>query len=160
MKRISAANTRLYQTYKPFLFWYFALMLVAMCLRRRLEAMGIQFPLVIGVSMLLALAIAWCTRYVMHIADEVDDLGDALVVKLRGRLDRIDLGNIVEVRDRTMKSWPPKIALHLLTPCAFGSVVVFYPVGGGSRFSDGNPVANDLKARVLQIHTAPPRPVA
>src|SRR3569623_243732 len=105
MKRISASNTRLYQTYKPFLFWYFGLMFVAMGLRHRLEDMGIQFPSVIAITMLLALAVAWFTRYAMRTADEVTDLGDALLVKQGGHLERIEISNIAEVQDRTPISW-------------------------------------------------------
>lgn len=151
MKRISASNTRLYQTYKPFLFWYFGLMFVAMGLRHKFEDMGIQFPSVIAVTMLAALAIAWFTRYAMRIADEVTDLGDALLVKQRGRLERVEISNIAEVQDRTPISWPPKVVLLLRTPCAFGSSVTFCPQGGGARFSGGNPVANDLRARVQGV---------
>ena len=79
------------------------------------------------------------------------DLGDALLMRNDGVEDRILLTNIVNVRQPTLISRPPRITLSLKHPCRFGSEVTFCPLQPLNPFSK-NAIFLELKERVESIH--------
>ncbi len=63
---------------------------------------------------------------ILGLADEVWDDGDALVVRDRGREERIPLAEIANV-DYAGYCNPPRVTLHLRRPSALGGKVAFIP---------------------------------
>jgi hypothetical protein len=63
-------------------------------------------------------------KLVFDLVDEVVDEGDSLVVKNRGKRDRIALSDITNVSYTTMIN-PPRVTLSLRRPSVFGDEVTF-----------------------------------
>lgn len=113
----------------------------------------IGFGLVIG-------AIAWI-RFLSHLADEVFDAGDALVVHIGDERERIPLSNIAKISfSRLVK--PPHATLQLRIPCKFGTRVAFMPRRPQYSLDWANAAVEDLRARVAAARNAqrPPPSVA
>jgi hypothetical protein len=101
----------------------------------------------VGVAMLLLAMLTmgglnWWVR-IRPLADVVDDLGDALLVRVGGREERIAFHAIERVERR---SWFGRIELHLASRDEMPKIVLFVPVNGLGI--GPNPVLDDLVARV------------
>ena len=86
------------------------------------------------------------------LVDEVQDCGDALLVRNRGQEERIALTNIKNVTTSALVN-PRRVALQLIQPGKFGAEIAFIPASGllANPFAK-NPVAEDLAARVTRAH--------
>lgn len=85
---------------------------------------------------------------IFDLADEVDDEGDALVVRNNGETVRVALADIINV-DSTPFINPPRIVLTLRNETQFGRKIAFSPKRPFTfnPFAT-NPVADDLIDRV------------
>lgn len=107
-------------------------------------------PLVIVVICLMAVfGFFFFKKQLWNLADEVYDCGDFLLVKNRGKEDKVALSNIMNV-NFTVQS-PPKITLSLVKTGKFGTEILFSPISQ-IIFSKSakNQVAEDLIVRVNQ----------
>lgn len=94
-------------------------------------------------------------KLVWDLMDEVYDGGDYLLVKYRGRQDRIALSNIMNVSATTMVN-PPRVTLRLVKPCAFGNEIAFSPVKPLTLNAFArNAIAEDLIVRVDKARRGP-----
>lgn len=64
--------------------------------------------------------------FVFNLADEVADVGTALVIRKSGEEARIPLADIINVDCSTFTN-PPRIILTVRTPCRLGRRIVFSP---------------------------------
>jgi hypothetical protein len=80
------------------------------------------------------------------LVDEVIDEGQTLLVRNRGREDRIALADVVNVNHSQLSN-PERITLQLRYESAFGHKITFTPRTRIWRFST-NPIAADLIERV------------
>jgi hypothetical protein len=101
----------------------------------------------------VALAISLAIRLndsLWHLADEVYDGGDFLVVRRRGEEETVPLSNIVSVMwiNRWKSIAPPRITLRLAHPGKFGSEIVFRPKRGIDEKRSTSKVAEYLNARI------------
>jgi hypothetical protein len=96
-------------------------------------------------------------QLIWDLVDEVLDGGDYLLVRNRGREDRIHLSNIMNVGASTFTN-PPRVTLKLVQPSKFGDEVTFSPVTRVhfNPFAK-NPVVEELILRVHRARSAPPR---
>lgn len=67
---------------------------------------------------------AFMKKLVFDLVDEVEDDGDALIVKNGGRSDRIALADIMNVSYSPLIN-PPRVTLTLRTASAFGNQISF-----------------------------------
>ncbi len=65
-------------------------------------------------------------KLVWDLVDEVYDAGDYLLVRNRGKEERINLANVINVNVSTMVN-PPRITLRLEKPSRLGPEVAFSP---------------------------------
>ncbi|MFZ5636765.1 MAG: hypothetical protein ACOY82_09290 [Pseudomonadota bacterium] len=86
---------------------------------------GLSLAVAILVPVALAVALVWVRRTVAGLAEEVDVVDDALIVRRRGIEQRIPLVGIVDVRRDLLLQ--PGITLVLSEPGPFGDRVRFLP---------------------------------
>jgi hypothetical protein len=85
-------------------------------------------------------------KLIFDLVDEVWDAGDALVVRNKGREERILLPNIINI-GYTQFVNPPRVTLWLRTPSVFGDKVSFCPPVGFSPLSV-SAIVDELVKRV------------
>jgi len=87
-------------------------------------------------------------KLVWDLADEVYDCGDELLIKNRGKEDRIKLSNVINVNVSSLTN-PPRITLRLDKPGRLGPEISFSPPRAFSLnpFAK-NPIGEDLIVRV------------
>jgi hypothetical protein len=85
-------------------------------------------------------------KLVLDLADEVQDAGDALIVRFGSERQRIPLSEIINVSYSYMQN-PARVTLTLRTPCQFGKEVSFSPPTRFVPFAK-SPVVADLIERV------------
>jgi hypothetical protein len=146
MKRISSKFTWFHKVAFPFVWFGFMALFVGIALvseAGRKDPMLLVVPLAMGgVGFFIMKKLVW------DLVDEVYDGGDYLVVKDRGREDRIAFGNIMHVNATSMTN-PVRITLRLVTPCLFGSEVTFSPLASFTLNPLArNPIMEDLIVRV------------
>jgi hypothetical protein len=96
--------------------------------------------------LVLTLVGAVISKFYVDLVDEVWDAGDSLLVKNRGREDRIVLNNVLKVTHAKFTN-PSCITLTLRMPSRFGEKVCFLAPQRLNPFSK-DPIAMDLIARV------------
>jgi len=151
MTQISSKMTRFYKWVFP-IFWFgFLAVFVVTSITAGAVAKSPMLLVVPGIMIIFGVLIF--KRLVWGLADEVQDGGDFLLIKLRGYQERIPLSNIMNVSASTNMN-PPRITLRLIRPGPLGSEVAFSP---STRFSLNpfatNPVAEDLIVRVHNAQT-------
>lgn len=103
------------------------------------------FFVIAGVMALMAFVL-W-KLLLSDLADEVHDLGEALLVKNKGIEATIPLRNIAKVTVSHFSN-PVRVTVRLSVPCELGDKIVFEPLrkwaGFGSR---GDEIAVDLNRR-------------
>ena len=92
--------------------------------------------------------------FVSHLATDVLDAGDSLVVSFGRKTTSIALRNILRVSANGLVN-PPTATLHLIEPCIFGAQISFSPTGSVGPLG-GNALVKDLQARVAAAHASNP----
>jgi hypothetical protein len=85
-------------------------------------------------------------KLVLDLADEVQDAGDALIVRFGNEQQRIPLSEIINVSYSYMQN-PSRVTLTLRNPCQFGKEVSFSPPARFVPFAK-SPIVADLIERV------------
>jgi hypothetical protein len=147
-KRISSRNTFFMKRVFPFIVFGGLAVMVTVMLLAAQRAPAFPRAALLGP---LALAVIFCIllkRLVFDLADEVFDLGDALVVRFGADEERIPLTEIINVSYAGLTN-PRRITLTLRHPGRFGREVTFSPPQGlvGS-LSLKSPLADELIERV------------
>ena len=124
MEQISSRSTFLYKRIFP-VFWFGLLGIFVvvglMGPHHRQSAPG----LLLIVPVLMALfGIFLMKKLMWDLADEVEDAGDRLIVRMGSDEEQIPLANIMNVDYQYMTS-PPRVTLTLRTPCRFGDKIAF-----------------------------------
>lgn len=84
------------------------------------------------------------------LVDEVYDCGDSILVRNKGREERISLSNVINVSESSLTN-PPRIELRLDKPGRFGNEIAFSPeVPWGINPFARSKVGEDLIVRVDQ----------
>jgi hypothetical protein len=146
MTRISSRQTFFMKRILPFLWIGIIAMPVVIMI-----AVGdiSKAPLVMAMPVILLIVGFVVFRHLIwDLADEVYDGGDYLLVKARGKEERIPLSNIMNVSATTMVN-PPRVTLRLVKPGAFGKEVAFAPMKPFTLNAFArNAIAEDLIERV------------
>jgi hypothetical protein len=95
--------------------------------------------LLLAVIALRVVVWRWLER---PLADVVDDLGDALLVRVRGVEERVPLS---EVQALVRRAFPRRVELHLMRDTSLGAVIRFLPVGS---VVGPNPTLDRLDQRI------------
>jgi hypothetical protein len=148
-RRISSRNTFFLKRVLPTLvFAVLALGIAAPLLLTHGHAAALPWP---ALAAPLAMAIIFyllLKRLVFDLADEVTDEGDALCVRFGAEVERVPLGEIINVSYSGITN-PPRITLTLRNAGRFGREITFSPVQGFlSPLFRPNPLVGDLIARV------------
>jgi hypothetical protein len=125
--------------------WFLGLFLiggtVAMAAKKEVYIQFLIIPALMG-----AFGFFIMKQLVFDLVDELWDDGDALVVKNKGREERIALKNIINVSHSSFTN-PPRITLTLREPCAFGRDITFSPPTKLLPFAR-HPIASELIERI------------
>ena len=95
----------------------------------------------------------------LDLADEVQDAGDALVVRKSGDETRIPLANIAsaELVEPNSAGMPQYVILTLRTPCRFGGKITYIPIDEDRAtlrlHAVSHSVTQGLIARIQQTHS-------
>lgn len=112
-----------------------------------------------GLLLLLGMAVlgAYAMKtFLWDLADEVDDLGDALRVRRRGLEERVPLSEVRDVTFANMR--PPRMTLHLRRAGRFGTRISFTPATrrGRNPFAK-HPLMEELAVRAWRARNDAPR---
>lgn len=145
MTRISSKMTFYYKRVLPILFFGFLLVFImAPVLAGRGEPPPLPFfifPVFFAVFFYFLMR-----KLIFDLVDEVDDDGDALIVRNGATRDRIPLTNIKNVSYSHLMN-PPRATLSLRQPGKFGSEVSFCPPMQLNPFAR-NPIMDALIDRI------------
>jgi hypothetical protein len=147
MRRISSRMTFYYKRILPLIWFGFPVLFVAIPLYRGALA-GAMPPLMFIVMPIVVMAFfyfIWKKSF-FDLVDEVWDDGDALVIKNRGRDERIALNEIKNVNYGSFSS-PQRVTLSLRRPTVFGEEIIFSAPVHLWPFSP-NPVVKELINRI------------
>jgi hypothetical protein len=105
--------------------------------------------IIMVVGFVLMQALVWIA------VDEVADLGDALLVRNRGKEQRLALTDIRRV-DAATRTNPPRVTMHLERPGPFGERITFF-TADGMAFNPfrSTVVGPELAARVKRAKDKP-----
>ena len=147
MARLSSKATLFYKRIFPVLFIGFLILFSVVPLFVGARS-GNYPPLPFVVVPVVVIVIFYITmkKLVFDLADEVVDLGDALLVKNGGQEDRIALADIINVNYTPLMS-PPRVTLLLRKTGVFGKRVSFCAPIRFMPFAS-SPVIDELIARV------------
>lgn len=88
---------------------------------------------------------------IFDLADEVQDYGDYLLVRIRDKEEKVYLSNITNVSYAQLQN-PPRVTLSLREPCPLGNQIAFIPLLPFSGFITSlhfkNAVVDDLIKRI------------
>jgi hypothetical protein len=124
MRRVSSRLTPLYKWAFPVM-WFVILAAMVMVALMVPGADSFQRVMFLGTAVFMAVFGYFVFRkLVFDLVDEVVDEGDSLVVKNRGKSDRIALSDIRNVSYSTLIN-PSRVTLSLRKPGVFGDEVTF-----------------------------------
>jgi len=151
MQRISSRQTFFIKRMFPVI-WFGIIVIAAVAGLIAMIVAHQAHPWEILVLLLVLLFMAaWGYMFMKKLAfdlmDEVWDAGDALLVKNRGKEERISFSNITGV-NAVNYTHPPRVTLTLRQPGIFGARVTFCPGVITFSLSKGNPISDDLSRRV------------
>jgi len=151
MKKISSGATFYYKRAFPTIWFGFIAFFVVQVLNSGAAQRDPMFLVVPAVMAVVGYFMM--KKIVWNLADEVYDCDDFLLVKNRGREERIEIANIMNVSATTMMN-PPQITLRLVRAGPNGNEVTFSPA---MQFTLNpfarSPVAEDLIVRVDRART-------
>ena len=142
MKLISSTNTFFHKLIVPLCAGLFCAVLVIGALLDQLKPGGSRIAAVIGPLLMAGLSFMLLWQRNVCLADEVYDLGDALLVRKQGTEAKIALRNISNVTTAGGRG-ATRVILTLVNPCEFGTEIVFIP-GGESSWD----VVDVLRSRI------------
>jgi len=151
VKKISSRSTFVSKKLFPIIWFGFLTVFVVMALLNGAFESSPVF--LIGPLLMAVFGFFLMKKLVWDLVDEVYDGGDYLLVKDRGREERVALANIMNVSASTAIN-PPRITLRLVQPGRFGQEIAFSPVTAFTinPFAK-NAVAEDLIVRVDRART-------
>ena len=114
--------------------------------------MGLLIPSFIAPLLMAGFGYFIMKTIVFDLVDEVWDCGDSLVVKDKGREQRIALSDCMNVSYSSF-SGPPRITLMLRNTSEFGTEISFVPPIRMFPYST-SPIAKDLIARIDAARSA------
>ena len=143
MRRISSRTTFWYKWVFPIIWFGFLAVFIAIGVVMNTRNSGPQFlPFVILPALMIAFGYFVMKKLVFDLVDEVWDDGSALVIRNRGREDRIALSNIININYSTMIN-PPRVTLMLRQPSndfgteiSFGAPIRFIPFAKSAMVED------------------------
>jgi len=160
MPVISSRSTLLFYRYLALLLLWFLFIAVSMMIQS--VAQGERSFWLLTTLVILAIVVSviyiWrAPRFLQPFADEVQDAGDALIVRKSGDEISIAFADIAGMETRLMGRDQIYYVLNLRVPCSLGSEVAFFPINNGARFLDGTPwrsrresIYDDLVQRITQ----------
>ena len=148
-RRISSRNTFFLKRVLPALvFGVLALGIAAPLLLTRGHGGALPWPALVAPLALAVIFYLLLKRLVFDLADEVTDEGDALAVRFGEEVERVPLGEIINVSYSGVTN-PPRITLTLRNAGRFGREITFSPPQGFlSPLFRPNPLVGDLIERV------------
>jgi hypothetical protein len=128
------------------------LLIIVFCLMAAVSVFLLRGPLLPALGVLTTGTVYASLLFWMTSRDLMDEVWldeSSLLVRYRGREERIDLVTIVKISD-DIRWGQPRITLTLREPCGFGSAIAFRAVGaaGNFIFLRRNVVARELADRV------------
>ena len=125
MRRISSRTTFFYKRIFPIVWFGIVALVIAFGLLANVIGDQSQFVIFLVAPILMAaLGYVIMKKVVFDLVDEVWDDGARLVVRDKGREDRIALSNIMNVSYSPLIN-PPRVTLMLRKPSIFGTEVTF-----------------------------------
>jgi hypothetical protein len=125
MRRISSRSTFVYKRVFPLIFFgILVVFLTFMLLGAQRAGRTPPWPVFIIPVLVFAFIFYVMKKLVFDMVDEVLDAGDALIIRNRGREERIALSDIMNVGYSPFVN-PPRVVLSLRRPSIFGSQVAF-----------------------------------
>jgi hypothetical protein len=146
MRRISSKITFLYKRIFPVVWFGFLAVFAAAALIAGPDGQGQSLPFLIMPIFMAVLGYVVMRMFVFNLVDEVWDDGAALIVRDKGREDRVALSNIMNVSYSPFIN-PPRVTLMLRQPSNFGSEISFGAPASFLPFAK-SPVIEDLIRRV------------
>ena len=146
MKKISSGSTYFYKRIFPVMWFAMAAIFVAIVLAIPGAGAKLPFPALVGPVVVAVIGFVVMKKFIFDLADEVWDVGDTLIVKLKGQEEHIPLAEIMNISYSAFTN-PRRATLTLRHPGLFGREITFSPVAK-ANFSAKNPVIDDLIERV------------
>jgi hypothetical protein len=147
MRRISSKATFWYKRIFPIVWFGIVGLVIAVGLLANVIADQSQFVFFLVAPIIMAaLGYVIMKKVIFDLVDEVWDDGAALLVRDKGREDRIALSNIMNVSYSPLVN-PPRVTLLLRKPSIFGTEVTFSAPARFVPFAK-SPVIEDLIRRV------------
>ena len=153
MRRISSQWTFVNKKIWP-VFWLGLLALLVLDASPQIRAGKVNLVFILAPPALALFGYFVLRKFVLDLADEVWDAGEALIVRNGGEEDRIALADIMGVSCSMFQN-PPRVTLALRQPCRFGAEVAFMPPVRFLPFAR-SPVIDDLIQRIDQARHAGP----
>jgi hypothetical protein len=150
MKRISSQMTFFYKRVFPIAWFGLLVCFMAVSL-----ISGVRDPMIFIVPIgMMIFGFITMQKLTFDLVDEVVDLGDALLIRNRGREDRVALADIINVSQSQMVN-PPRVTLQLRRASAFGSRIAFCAPARLLPFST-SPAIDALITRIDSARRAHP----
>jgi hypothetical protein len=147
MRRISSRMTFFYKRIFPLVWFGFALVFLAGGIYATLVGgRPPPLPFLLMPAIMLVIGYVVMRKLVFDLVDEVYDAGDALIVKNRGREERIALSDIMNVSYTTFSN-PPRATLTLRGPGDGGREIIFCPPVRFVPFAK-SPIIGELIERI------------
>jgi hypothetical protein len=147
MRRISSRTTFWYKRIFPIVwFGLLALFIAGGVFANALNDRTQLVPFIVLPAVMAVIGYVVMKKLVFDLIDEVWDDGAALIVRDRGREDRIALSNIMNVSYSPLIN-PPRVTLMLRQPSNFGAEISFSPPVRFVPFAK-SPVIEDLILRI------------
>jgi hypothetical protein len=147
MRRISSRATFWYKRIFPIIWFGLLALFIANGVFTGTLSNGMQqVPFIIVPAVMILVGYVIMKKVVFDLVDEVWDDGAALVVRDKGREDRIALSNIMNISYSPLIN-PPRVTLTLRQPSNFGSEITFSAPVRFLPFAK-SPLIEDLIRRV------------
>lgn len=148
MTRLSSKTTFFYKRVFPVIWFGLLFIFMATSLVGLANSTGVELvPFVVIPLFMMVFGYFIMRRFVFDLVDEVEDLGDVLLVRNGRQEDRIALSDIMNVNYTPLAS-PPRVSLSLRRPSSvFGTQVSFCAPLRFVPFSS-SPLIDALIARV------------
>ena len=147
MRRISSRATFWYKRIFPIIwFGLLALFIVNGLFTSTLSDGMQQVPIIIIPVVMVLIGYVIMKKLIFDLVDEVWDDGASLIVRDKGREDRITLSNIMNVSYSPLIN-PPRVTLTLRQPSNFGTEITFSAPIRFAPFAK-SPIIEDLIRRV------------
>jgi hypothetical protein len=147
MRRISSKATFWYKWVFPIVWFGFLAVFIAMGVFASVHNDRTPLmPFIVMPALMIVIGYFIMKKLVFDLVDEVWDDGAELIVRDKGREDRIALSNIINVSYSQFVN-PPRVTLMLRQPSNFGSKISFSAPVRFVPFAE-SPVVEDLIRRV------------